>query len=197
MRSPVKPIPAELREFFSIQQQTNFETQSGLVRVIDRGPAKAGSFAGYLFVNPKNNKKYWRLHFNSKKYWIHRVIYFLHTGVDPLGFEIDHDDGNSLNNKPSNLILSDRSSNTHNSKIRSDNTSGVCGVTARIVNNRVVYIASLVDKGQLKLKETFLCKIEAAVAYNNTVKEILEPRLFKAKLADLSKVDCPCPACKR
>ena len=42
--------------------------------------------------------------------------------------EIDHKDRNKLNNSLFNLHWSSSSDNSHNSKIRSDNTSGVKGV---------------------------------------------------------------------
>lgn len=46
----------------------------------------------------------------------------------PEGKEIDHIDGNRLNNQKTNLRICSRNQNAFNSKTRSDNTSGFKGV---------------------------------------------------------------------
>lgn len=47
----------------------------------------------------------------------------------PQGLEIDHRDGNGLNNRRSNLRVATSSQNKQNQGIRADNTSGFKGVT--------------------------------------------------------------------
>ena len=59
---------------------------------------------------------------------VHQVIYYMASGIEPL-FIIDHRDGNPLNNRFSNLRLTTDSGNSRNSKMRSDNTSGITGVS--------------------------------------------------------------------
>lgn len=55
--------------------------------------------------------------------YMHRVI------MDaPAGVEVDHQDGDGLNNRRSNLRLSTRSQNERNKGPRKDNTSGYKGV---------------------------------------------------------------------
>jgi predicted lipoprotein len=49
-------------------------------------------------------------------------------GEDPGKVMLDHIDGNPLNNRIENLRIASRETNLHNSKRRSDNTSGVKGV---------------------------------------------------------------------
>lgn len=55
------------------------------------------------------------------------VVWFLRTGEWPI-FEIDHKDGNPVNNSAANLRPATRWQNNCNTKIRSDNKSGVKGV---------------------------------------------------------------------
>jgi hypothetical protein len=55
------------------------------------------------------------------------VIWFLRTGAWELS-TIEHKDGDPTNNDPSNLRLSSHAENMRNTKIRSDNTTGVKGV---------------------------------------------------------------------
>jgi hypothetical protein len=55
---------------------------------------------------------------------MHRVIM-----GDPEGLEIDHRDGDGLNNRRDNLREATNAQNNHNQRIRSDNTSGYKGVS--------------------------------------------------------------------
>jgi hypothetical protein len=63
----------------------------------------------------------------SKKFLVHQICYYIHTGIEPLQI-VDHMDGDSLNNRFDNLRLVTESVNSRNAKMRSDNTSGVTGV---------------------------------------------------------------------
>jgi hypothetical protein len=60
-------------------------------------------------------------------YSIGRLIWKLVYGFDSL-MEIDHKDGNPLNNLLDNLREATRSQNNANAKLRKDNTSGYKGV---------------------------------------------------------------------
>jgi hypothetical protein len=55
---------------------------------------------------------------------MHRVIM-----GDPAGFDIDHRDGDGLNNRRSNLRIATRAQNLHNQRIVRRNTSGFKGVS--------------------------------------------------------------------
>jgi hypothetical protein len=63
-----------------------------------------------------------------RSYKAHRVIWEMLNGPIPDGWEIDHVDGNSLHNTPSNLRLATRYGNASNVGRRKDNTSGYKGV---------------------------------------------------------------------
>jgi hypothetical protein len=63
----------------------------------------------------------------GKKFLVHRLIWALHNKDVP--DLIDHKDRNKLNNKIENLRISDKSKNSFNSGIRSDNTSGYTGIS--------------------------------------------------------------------
>jgi hypothetical protein len=69
------------------------------------------------------------IQFNSKTYVAHRIAWYIHYGKAPdEKYEIDHIDGNKLNNAIDNLRLTTRSFNCKNTKIRKTNSSGVIGV---------------------------------------------------------------------
>jgi hypothetical protein len=55
----------------------------------------------------------------------------LHRAITqaPKGMDVDHIDGNTLNNARANLRVCTRAQNTHNSKARAQNTTGYKGVS--------------------------------------------------------------------
>lgn len=65
----------------------------------------------------------------AKRIWMHHDIFKrIIGGTIPKGFLIDHIDGNSLNNRRSNLRLATRQENNRNRKKSKNNTSGYKGV---------------------------------------------------------------------
>lgn len=76
----------------------------------------------------KKDKTYLVVNVKSKRYYLHRIAWFIYYGEWP-DSEIDHIDGNSENNRISNLRLSDRKSNGRNIRIdKSKSKSKFCGV---------------------------------------------------------------------
>lgn len=71
---------------------------------------------------------YWNVKCGNTSYKAHRVIWELFNGVIPGGMQIDHFDGNSLNNNINNLRMVTNKTNARSQKFRSTNTSKVCGV---------------------------------------------------------------------
>ena len=92
---------------------------------------RIGAAAGSL-TQPMG-KKYLQLciTINGKqlKYLLHRVVWMFVTGEDPGDWEIDHIDGNGLNNSFANLRKANRSQNMCNSRLTADNSSGFKGVS--------------------------------------------------------------------
>jgi len=84
---------------------------------------KVGSIAG--FVRPPQNYRY--IGIEKKYYSAHRLIFMYHHGYLP--DNVDHKDGNVLNNKIENLRPCTHSQNLFNSKKPSSNKSGYKGVS--------------------------------------------------------------------
>lgn len=75
----------------------------------------------------RNTGGHLRVSIGNKIYFVHRIIWKMVTGADPIE-EIDHIDGNSGKNVWSNLREAARTENGSNTKICSRNKSGVKGV---------------------------------------------------------------------
>lgn len=99
-----------------------------------------------------------------KTVYLHRLI--LNA---PFYYDVDHKDGNKLNNVISNLQLATESQNTAKSKIQSNNTSGYRGVIWFRARNK--WAASIrVDRKLIHLGH-YHDKNEAALAYNIAAKK--------------------------
>lgn len=118
--------------------------------------AKQGEYASRRFWN-RETKTY-------KTITMHRYIMNI-----PKGKDVDHINGNGLDNRRSNLRLATRSENIRNSFKQSNNTSGFKGVTWH------KHIKKWQAQGYINYKHKFLgyfkTKEEAALAYNEFAKK--------------------------
>ena len=88
------------------------------------GGKRAGSIAT---VSVSAGRQYRIVRLNGVLFYAHRVAYKLATGEEPL--VIDHIDGDTLNNKLTNLRTCTTADNSRNVKIRETNKSGCTGVS--------------------------------------------------------------------
>jgi len=85
----------------------------------------AGKKAGT--INNTGTKLYIRTALNNKRLYAHRIIFAMMFDSNPE--EIDHINGNGLDNRLCNLRAADRAENSKNIRIRDDNSSGTTGVS--------------------------------------------------------------------
>ena len=83
---------------------------------------KKGQRAGWV-----TKEGYEKIRWNGKQIQTHRLVWLYHFGYLPK--QIDHIDGDGLNNRISNLREATSSQNSKNRGLRSDNESGYKGVT--------------------------------------------------------------------
>jgi hypothetical protein len=76
-----------------------------------------------------NNSGYWCIRVGANRYLAHRLAWLLVYGEMPDRM-IDHINGNPLDNRIANLRMASPNENAYNRKKRSDNTSGIKGVSA-------------------------------------------------------------------
>jgi HNH endonuclease/AP2 domain len=94
-----------------------------------------------------------------KKDRMHRVVVNA-----PAGYDVDHINGNKLDNRKENLRIATRSQNNYNKGLQSNSTSGFKGVSWSKQKNK--WLARIrVDKKEMYLG-SFDYKVDAALAYN-------------------------------
>ena len=114
----------------------------------------------------------------------HKTIYLHRVILERIGYkdfkQVDHVDGNGLNNRRKNLRPATRKQNQHNQKISIKNTSGYKGVYWN--NQRKRWMAYIKLNGKQIYLGYFDNALNAAKAYNRAAKK------YHKKYAKLNKV---------
>lgn len=121
MMTKAKPLPP-LEE---LEQLLDYDPETGVFRwkVFRGGSAKAGEIAGH-----PSAKGYLQIGLKGKLYYAHRLAWFFITKTDPCDAQVDHRNGNKLDNSAINLRLATNGENQKNSGLQKNNTSGFKGV---------------------------------------------------------------------
>jgi len=93
---------------------------------VGRGGMRVGDKAGGI-TTTATGKSYIVIGIDGKDYKAHRLSWLFIHGKFPSG-QIDHENGNGLDNRLVNLRDVTPSENQKNARLRSNNTSGTCGV---------------------------------------------------------------------
>lgn len=114
-----------------IRQNLEYDPEAGTLIWLTNGTynRKVGAIAGTA-QKQKCGKWYVRVKIRGKSFGAHNVAWFLKTGCWP-EMLIDHQDGNGLNNKWSNLRAASPEQNQRNRRLNANNKSGVSGVMQR------------------------------------------------------------------
>ena len=142
----------QVRTLFSYDPETGILTNS-----TGRGRASNGCESGTVHLGGagRRGKAYRRVHLGDTFIYTHRIIWVMMTGEQPK--EVDHKDGDGLNNKWENLRNVDHKTNGKNQKVHNTNTSGTAGVSYRtenrkwrariMVNEKAINLGTFHDKG--------------------------------------------------
>lgn len=131
---------------------------------VTRAPlAKAGFEAGHYYrPNSRSKLIHRRVMIKGKFYKVHRVIWLMVYGKWP-SEQIDHIDGNGLNNVLSNLREATAAQNLRNSSIRKNNRCGFKGVYFDRKKKR--FLAGITVNYKRKTLGSFKTAEEAHEAY--------------------------------
>lgn len=110
-------------------------------------------------------KKYWYVKILGKAYSVHRIILCLTSDFDYFSeSEVDHLDGDTFNNRISNLKIVSIFENNRNSKMKSNNTTGYCGICLSSSSGYLFYRAQITANGKKYSKAFSIIKYgEAAL----------------------------------
>jgi hypothetical protein len=143
----------------------NFRKENGSKAVKAWNTRYAGRPAGNA-----QERGYLSIRINNKSYLAHRIVYLIATGIDPIGFDIDHIDGSTLNNSPSNLRMVSHSENLFNRKGASASSStGVRNVYQSKTRNG--FFAHFIKDGEKHWVGSFKDVLSAQLAVNSAVKK--------------------------
>jgi hypothetical protein len=135
---------------------------SGLIRLTDWRTGKAGRIlrasSGDMTGNIKytsRGKKYWNIKICNTAYKAHRIIYLLTYGNISSEMQIDHINGDSLDNSIGNLRLVTNTVNRRNLKRYSNNTTGVNGVHYVVNASGIMYFVACWYEGEKRKTKSF------------------------------------------
>lgn len=136
---------------------------SGLRWLVDRrGTVRKGQQAGSMLRHPKTGRECWQVQIGGEVMLAHRVVWALHVeGALPPDAQVDHIDGNALNNVTSNLRIVTALGNMRNKGQYSSNSTGVTGVT---LTKRGYYQSSCAGIDGKPVFKSFSCKRYGAEA---------------------------------
>ena len=102
--------------------------------------------AGHIFKDKNRKTSYIIIRYQDKIYAAHRIIWEMFYGEIPSGMQIDHKDGNGLNNSIDNLRLVSLGENLKNKSKYTNNTSGCAGVSWHKTHKK--WVAYISDAGK-------------------------------------------------
>lgn len=163
----MKMIGADLIQ--DLHDHLRYEPEEGAFywKKITSRRVKIGRRAGVVqTTHPVSGATYRYISFKTRKFLEHHLVFLFETGTIP--DQIDHRDGNGLNNQFSNLRVATDSQNRANTLRNANNTSGFRGVTKS--GNK--WVARLEHFGQRFQLGSFENKEDAHKAYLRKQEEL-------------------------
>ena len=169
-RTKAKPLPPieRLRELLIVDPTS----PSGLRWRVSRGGVCAGSHAGCIRKHSTDpSRSDWVVSVNSRLWMTSRIIYFITYGEIPQDMQVDHINGNPLDNRVENLRIATPPQNSWNCKTNKRNKSGIRGVCWDASRNK--WMAHIMFNGKSRTLGRFDSLDEARF-----VRQYEEVRLF-------------------
>jgi hypothetical protein len=142
----------------------------GKFAVIDA--ADADRISGYHWYTQRREQNFYAIAHDPQK---HARLILMHRLIldPPDGLNVDHADGNGLNNRRANLRLTDRAGNKRNGRLPKNNRSGYKGVYWKARRQR--WEVQIRVDGRLHHVGYFRDREEAARAYDAAAREAFGP----------------------
>lgn len=123
-------------------------------------------------------KGYVRIKYQGKAHKVHRLV----LGLEDRDIQIDHINGNKLDNRKENLRICTGQENARNRKVRSDSQTGVKGVSITKEGNYKARIQ--INKNKRICLGTFNTLTEARDAYNKAAAEYFKEFAYLTNFAE-------------
>jgi len=158
---------SKLKELLYYDEHTGIFTWK-----VSRGTKKAGEIAGTL-----HHSGYITISIDRLIYQGHRLACLYMTGNCPE--YVDHENTIRHDNKWTNIRKATWNQNQHNASLRSDNTTGVKGITLVNPEGYPAYSARVMVNGKTKAKRFYLSKFASTeAALSAATKWVQEYRLI-------------------
>lgn len=151
-----------------VKELFTYDPESGVLRWrVQMGTAREGDVAGT--VSCIDNRNVYRVvTVCRERCYVHRVVFLYVHGYLPE--EVDHEDGDGLNNRITNLRPVEHKMNARNCRLSAANKSGITGVFELRGENR--WLANIMVEGKTRYLGRFLTKEEAALARKSAEAEL-------------------------
>jgi len=133
----------------------------------------------HLYSTKLYNKSYARATIDGKKVTMHRLL------LDSPDFDIDHIDGDGLNNCRNNLRLCTNAQNQMNRKKKRNSISRYKGVYWDRINSK--WIAEITYKGIKNVLGRYVSENEAGKKYNEKAKELFGDFAKENRIDDIDR----------
>lgn len=117
-----------------------------------------GDVAGYVISNKRSGHQCFQVQYNKSFWLVHRILWVMRNESIDSDLEIDHLDGNSLNNSQENLRLVSRTTNLRNRKQHYNNTSGETGVHFKVMGKFTYAVADWFEINGKRRTKSFNCQ---------------------------------------
>lgn len=131
--------------------------------------AELGSYTWKVIKHPTTGHLYARRWMKSSRRWrtLHHEVMLKHYTIIPAGYDIDHENGNTLDCTFANLRFATRSQNNANHRRRKDCKSQYKGVMSR----KAGHTARITVSGKRINLGTFKDEKDAAIAYDKAARQ--------------------------
>lgn len=165
-------------EFF--KERLDYNPETGIFTWLgDFNAKRVGRRAGTTV----GRKGYRTITIKKRRCYEHRIAWYMMTGEDPTGFEIDHINGDKSDNRFCNLRLATSQTNKANCGLTKSNSSGFKGVH----RFRDKWIASITHDRKVIHLGVHECPEKAAAAYDAKAVELFgEYALTNAQLQEVA-----------
>lgn len=155
-RQPNKPIPPDIGETVGLAP----DSPTGLIRLKSPRPQQQGLVGKPVgSASVRKHQTYYRFSVggraNTQWFWNHRVIYYLHYGVDPGELEVDFIDGDTSNLNPLNLRLVDKAQQMWNQQGHEDPLVPIKGIRIKDNGTGKKYIEASFNVRSKRYSKTF------------------------------------------